>query len=604
MSNRVDFFQPENNALAIPAANIVVFVDGVVFPDLEVLEIVRSGWPNFSYARLSYNPAASREMAECNFFAGYKITIGQYYNTLSPNSVIDTLPVFTGAIEKIESDFSNKKQSVEITARDCSAVLERKTLYGRRVADDGNTTKFFSGLDLIFNEDAQPNASAARTYSNGKAFRAFAGDSSSALFFSYAEVIDYLLKEYVLNAELSIPPLNLLESLTDNQIAAELDLTGFNLLKALQYCCERTGLSFKFTPIVCPTGHTQAIEFYKISTGRKAELNLQQPGQKLNISKTNIASFSISKNFQPVTHRYIGFGDNKVFEASFDLVKAWDPSLESYDYDTFSPSTNSEFYKVKDVYRKWTLNEAGNYSNAPYNQGPAFDFSKIFGTSDYLKKKRRFHPMLTTDTQSRSLGYYLQVSYDGENWWQYFDAFDVLLDECGIWLSSDRFDVDTWIAALKKVLKFRITTTVVSDERLSCEIADGPIASAAPVIDHIIQLPRPFRYRKVTNKSIFYNSSDASLGKPDEADDFNSLYEYVRKRAGAKSEIIETVDLQTPYLALHYSVDDNITTPSQSRDILSLSSDNRSTCRIKKVRMDFKNQCTELKIVRQRITNL
>jgi len=457
---------------------------------------------------------------------------------------------------------------------------------------------------LMFNENAQPNAAASLTNANGKTFRAFAHDSSSAVFFSYAEVIDYLLSEYVADGELDKPPLELLEALTDNQIAAELDLTGQNLLKALRQCCQRTGLSFKFIAAEGQTNASEAIVFFRNHTGRNVELNLQQPGQKTSLSKTNVSSYSSRKNFWPVTHRYIGFGDTKVFEASFDLIKAWDPSLESTDYDTFTASANSQFYKVKDVYRKWCLNEAGSYSGAPYNQGTAFDFSEIFGTKNYLRKQRRFHPMLTGDKQGRSLGYFLEVSYDSENWWQYFDAFDILLDECGIWLSSDRLDVDTWIAALKKGLKFRITASVLSDERLSCEVADGPVFSAVPVVDHIIQLPRPFRYRKVTNKSIFYGSNDSSLGKPDEADDFNSLYEYVRKRAGTQSEIIETVDLQTPYLALHYSVADKVVADSQSRDILNLNTDNRSTSIIQRVRMDFKNQCTELKISRQRIKEL
>ena len=117
-------------------------------------------------------------------------------------------------------------------------------------------------------------------------------------------------------------------------------------------------------------------------------------------------------------------------------------------------------------------------------------------------------------------------------------------------------------------------------------------------------MPRQFRYRKVTNQSSFYGSTDPSLGKPDEADDTAALYEHLRKWAGSKSEVIETVDLQTPYLALHYSVGDQVIAAPQSRDILSLKTDNRSTAHINEVRMDFRNQCTNLKIIRQRSRQL
>jgi hypothetical protein len=283
------------------------------------------------------------------------------------------------------------------------------------------------------------------------------------------------------------------------------------------------------------------------------------------------------------------------------MVKAWDSADESTDYDIFSPTTNPDFYAVKDVYRKWTLNEAGDYSGPPYSQGDAFDFSKIFESSNFVQRRRRFWPALTTDKQGKSLGYFLEVSFDnGLHWWQYLYAFDNLLDECGVWLSGDLLDTDTWVAALKGVLKFRITASVVSDERLSCVVADGPVNSTVPVVDHIITLPRQFKYRKVSNRSVFANSSDESLGTPNEIDDTTALYEFLRRRAGSASEIIETVDVQTPYLAFDYRVGDEVTCSPESRDLLSCRGDNRSVSRITRVQMDFQNQCTNLKIMRHR----
>ncbi|MBN2128370.1 MAG: hypothetical protein JW741_02700, partial [Sedimentisphaerales bacterium] len=60
MSNTVDFFQPEHTNLALPPAPTRVFVDGSLCEDLEVVEVVRSGWPQFGLARLAYNPAAGQ----------------------------------------------------------------------------------------------------------------------------------------------------------------------------------------------------------------------------------------------------------------------------------------------------------------------------------------------------------------------------------------------------------------------------------------------------------------------------------------------------------------------------------------------------------------
>jgi hypothetical protein len=433
----------------------------------------------------------------------------------------------------------------------------------------------------------------------------FCAEPARSKFWSYAEVINYLLCEYLPNGQLQTPSIEQLQTLTEDQIVRDLDVTGLNLIEALHRCCERISLKFKFVPRFASTGPDQTIVFYKSGRGRMVELNCQKRRERFSISKTNIARLHSRKNFWPVTHKYIGQGDTKVYEATFDLVKAWDPAGQDTNYDKFSPSTNAEFYRVNDVYRKWCLNEAGDYSGVPYNCGNAFDFSKIFRSSNFVRRHRRFWPALSTDKQRKSLGYFLQVSFDnGLHWWQYLYAFNNLLDECGVWLSSDQLDVDTWVAALKGVLKFRITASVVSEERLTCVLADGPINSTVPVVEHIITLPRQFKYRKVSSQSIFANSSDDMLGMPDEVDDTTSLYEFVRKRAQAESEIIETVDIQTPYLVFDYQVDDRVTSSPESRDLLGIKSDNRSVSLIERVQMDFKNQCTNLKIIRKRSTQL
>jgi len=609
MSNRVDFFQSAQTGLTIPAAMVSVLLDGTLCTELEPREIVRSGWPEFSWARLTYNPAARQgaeylaiEDIQTSFAMGISLRIEQFYNGAAPDSAALSIPVFCGQIENAETRIdSDKGERLEIIAKDFSAVMKRITVYGQRISSTDGSTIFLPGLDTIFNPNGHANASAETTEVSGKEYTTFCAQPKQSRFFSYTQIIDYLLCEYLPQGQLTRPSIKQLQALTEHQLARDLDVTGMSLLDALHRCCDRIGLKFKFVPRLASIGPAQAIVFYTHGANRTVELNCQPGGQKLGISKTNIAALHGKKNFYPVTHRYIGQGDFKVYEATFELIKAWDPNLEDTYYDKFSPSTNSEFYKVKDVYRKWALNEAGDYSGAPYNQGQPFDFSKIFGTNNFAQQRRRFWPTLSTDKQEKSLGYFLQVSFDGVNWWQYLYAFNNLLNECGIWLSSDQLDVNTWVAALKGVLRFRITASVISDERLSCTLADGPVGSSIPVIDHLIILPRQFKFRKVSNHSIFAQSSDDSLGSPDEADDSANLYEFVRKSAVATSQTIETLDIQTPYLVLGYKVGDKVTSSPESRDLISYRSDNRSESHIERVQMDFAKQCTNLTVTRKRI---
>ena len=74
----------------------------------------------------------------------------------------------------------------------------------------------------------------------------------------------------------------------------------------------------------------------------------------------------------------------------------------------------------------------------------------------------------------------------------------------------------------------------------------------------------------------------------------------MRKKAQVESEVIETVEIQTPYLAFDYQVGDKVTSSPESRDLLGIKSDNRSVSWIERVQIDFRNQYTNLKIVRKR----
>jgi len=607
MSNRIDFFQSTQTRLALPAAVTSTLLDGSLCPFLELVEIVRCGWPEFSWAKLAVNQAAypdaslTDEEIETRLGIGKSIRVRRRFNGSPPGVAVHSFPVFEGHIEVVETRLGSDGITIEVLAKDFSANLKRITVYGQRVGDSDGSTLHLSGTDTVFNPDGKANATAESIESNGKSYKLFAVEPSAGKLWSYAEVIDYLLCEYFSDGQLQIPGIEQLRTLTDNQVVRDLDVTGLNLIDALHRCCERIGLEFKFVPRPEPTGPRQAIVFYKSGQGRVVELNCQPSGEQLSISKTDIVRLHSRKNFWPVTHRYIGQGDFKVYEATFELVKAWDTADEDTDYGKFSPSTNPDFYQVKDVYRKWCLNEAGDYSDAPYNQGEAFDFSKIFGSSNFARRRRRFWPALSTDKQGKSLGYFLQVSFDnGLHWWQYLYAFNNLLDECGVWLSSDQLDVNTWVAALKGVLRFRITASVISDERLSCIVADGPVNSTVPVVEQLITVPRQFKYRKVSGQSIFAGCSDETLGTPDEIDDSTMLYEFVRKRAAVASATGETASVRTAYLALDYEVGDKVSASPESRDLLSCRNNNRSTSWIERVQMDFRNQCTNLRIVRQR----
>ena len=335
MSNRIDFFQSSQTQAALPATSASIWIDGMLCPSLELVEIVRGDWPEFSWARLVYNPAAyvdssltAAEEIETLFAMGKTVCIRQNFNGIPPGTAAFSFPLFHGQIENIETRLTATGEKVEIAANDFSVNLKRVTVYGRRLAEEDNSSVFLTGLDTVFNPEGKANANSEPIKVNGKSYTVFCREPSQGRHWSYAEVIDYLLCEYLTAGQLQTPDIGQLRVLTENQAVRDLDVTGLNLIEALHRCCERIGLRFKFVPLPVSTGPSQAIEFYKTGTGRTIELNCQQAGEQFSLSKTNIANLHSRKNFWPITHRYIGQGDFKVVEATFDLIKAWDSSLE------------------------------------------------------------------------------------------------------------------------------------------------------------------------------------------------------------------------------------------------------------------------------------
>jgi len=606
MSNRIDFFQSDCDELALAAVGFSVFVDGVLCSSLELSEVVRDDWDNFSWAKLIYNSGADEEVdiseSEDKYSPGREVVIRQSYNGDFAGSGVCSFVIFTGQIEECKRTFGDKGEVLEIKARDFSAKMERVNIFGRRIKC-GEEDVFLRGLNTVFNADGLGNAAEDTVRLNGRDVRLFSGDFGETKSWSGAEVIIYLLNEYVCSGDLIVPDVEVLEELTDGQVLRDFNVAGMSLLTALKKCCEYTGLKFKFVAVLTGSEVKQAIVFYDGRAGRSVELNLQRAGEQINISKTNICKYKSGGDFGHITNRYIGQGAFKVFEATFDLVKGWDSSLEDSDSDKFCRS-NGQFYTVCDVWRKWCLNESGRYSLSPYDRGEAFDFSGIFETSNYQRKGRRFLPALTSYSGGQSLGYFLEVSLDdGLSWQQYGEDFDVLNDQCGVWLSSGSLSEDLLTAALSDDLKFRITASVVSDERLSCEISDGAVCSTAEVVDDIVRLDKQFRFRKVSRFSRFWGDGGAEMGS-DEVDDTVWLYEFLRKRARQRMSVIETIDVETSYLNYGFEVGDMVVSRGQSRDVFSCRSDSDSVSSVRRVCMDFKNQCTKLTIVRQKSVEL
>ncbi len=293
MNNRVDFFQPEITDLAIPAGTAVVSVEGHVRGDLQPAEIIRAGWPGFGRAILVYRPTACGSAATavedieriCPMGAGVRVDM--VYEGIAGGDP-RPYPLFVGRAEEIQMRLGDREETVEIIARDFSAELERTIVFGRCVAA-GQATEFAEDLPTIFNSGQLGNASPSLVQHNGRAYRVFAAEGTIGRPWRCGEVIEYLLSEHLPAGCLGRPSLARLLALTGNAVMPDLDLTGRNLAEALWQCCRAAGVQFRLDTRDSESGPGQGIVFYRPGRGREVELNRQPSGQRLSLSKTNIA---------------------------------------------------------------------------------------------------------------------------------------------------------------------------------------------------------------------------------------------------------------------------------------------------------------------------
>ena len=516
---------------------VLVELDGLPAPWLELQEIVRQPSPKFNQARFRltsgiFEASGRFENVTSMVRPGQRVKVFLVCSSDPATGNQLSWPLFGGVICQSNAALAGNGETVEIIAHDELAYHDRTAIDGIRDRNPADQAIYVRCGEVVFNPDGDPNRSTAVTEINGRSYHTFESNLAAAHYWSYAGAIRYIACEYLGSAVTENLSLESLESLTRGQVMRDVDVTGLSPLAAIHRLCRRAGLQFCIVHAPGKDGQVyDTLYFYRRGQGREIFLRHQKNGHPFDWSETNIAQCTIEATRPYETTRVIGRGDTRRLEATFELVKGWDPALEENNYALYSPATNDNFLKVRDVFRKWVLNEAGDYSSTPYNQGPAYDFSGVLGTDSYRRQRRRFRPCLSRSLAGKSLGYYLEVSYnDGAGWQLYAGAFDNLLDQCGVYLSSNQLDSDVWNAIKKGKLQFRMTATVAADEHLEAILADGPVDAVRPVRTVIVNLGHEFKYRQVTANSIFHNVATDQLGKPDEADDTESLRGQLRDR--------------------------------------------------------------------------
>ena len=226
------------------------------------------------------------------------------------------------------------------------------------------------------------------------------------------------------------------------------------------------------------------IAFAVRGKGKPIDVKLQPPGSTLDLDQTNTEETRLKFSTTPTVNAIHVKGGKVQVEGTWELTPAWDdehdnllPGVLSKDSDSYKD--NPDF---RDVFRKWTLNESGDYIDMRSGLEGPFDFREQFNADVVGKdnvdrimvRRRRFLPCLARRANdSQPIGPVVEW-YDYDRWRPIQEGTDdasqrpkILADECGI-----RFDMVKVPYKLytkfksNDGLRLRVTATIEGDWRV------------------------------------------------------------------------------------------------------------------------------------------
>lgn len=301
--------------------------------------------------------------------------------------------------------------------------------------------------------------------------------------------------------------------LADEPLRRSLALCG-SLGDILESLCEATGLVIIRAFTDHPEHHEQRLIVpHKTAPIAGPEIRERDPDV---ISHTHTPT-------ETGVRRWIAFGSRPIVEGTWTMVGGWAPALENQASGEYARSTSSDFQAVRDVYRRWVLNEHGQWSISPFNRSVAVDVQTLFEQPDLTPEAMRLLPCLALDDSDRSRGVIFEASTNsGSTWSEYAGHYEILTDEAGVYLDDDALDGSFLTAALNGTLRLRVTAVLRSPERISTDRWTGnALHGQGPTVQWFAG--DDFEYQRVDASSI--HAADIATGTIDaqQSDDRHAL---------------------------------------------------------------------------------
>lgn len=287
-----------------------------------------------------------------------------------------------------------------------------------------------------------------------------------------------------------------------------------------------------------------SLRFYRRGEGDLVSLKLQRPGESIDATKTNLSRLDVNYNIAELANVITVQGHSVWREITAPLVKGWptsDDSLDLFELERGKPDAEEHPY----AFRKWVLNEAGDYNGTRPEIAEAFDLSNVFAGGPILVRRRKLLKTISTypaGDDENSFGVFVEwwnseadgavapdpgerPDRDDPGWERVKWPFSVLEKECGI-LFNGPLPPDP-LSNLGDQAFVRVTAVLESDSRITHTVDRRDSSPNGRDLKLVLDLPHKFHDRALHTgddlESIFVTRPH---GDPDTKDDTERIQRY------------------------------------------------------------------------------
>lgn len=302
------------------------------------------------------------------------------------------------------------------------------------------------------------------------------------------------------------------------------------------------GCDWYLVPVRTDDGIRLRIKLFTRGMGTEVSVQRERVGTSVRPGRNNLLALDIEWNVADIANRIRVQSAAKMKEITVELKRGWTEAEDDLSVDDLQKTDpESEFAAHPDAWRRWVLNEAGDYAGTrptvdaerPWleiKDGDWFDVRPLLDTAD-VPRRRKFERPLTFDKRTNERVNILVQAWDPDaDTWNHIGGWSPLEHECGIYFDGDKPPDD--LVKLGDDARLRITACLVSDIRDEALATRRPESPNGADVELVLDLGDRFfsRTRQKTGdyKSTLIVDPDDET-ESDERDDHEALVEYAEK---------------------------------------------------------------------------